>query len=496
MKKYLLLVNVLFCFQVIYCQNVGVNTPTPEASLDVNGDVIFRTSDLPVVDGVNIALDVNTARFSYYRLTGPVADFTLAGITAGNDGRLLTLFNRTGFTMQINNEDAGAAVTDMIVTGTNADMTLPNKGIINLQYDATEQKWIVKSSSKGSVAGGGGFWDANGNNIFNTNTGNVGIGTNVPSTKLTIETPYNTQGWKHVGINGVDSIVIGEAIGGVSAAIGTSTNHIMRLNSNGLGRMHIYPSGNITVGDNNAPANDKFTVQSEAYGLTHTNTTGTITVGTYFGSFGGATGGWLGTKSNDPLNFFTNNGGASMTILQNGNVGVGNTNAAFKMDVAGRMRLRTQADGNSAGLWLNNPANTNTIAFMGIADAVTTGFYGNVSGWGLVMNTNTGFVGIGTLNPTSRLSVNGSIRSKEVVVETGWADYVFDKNYKLKSLDEVEKFIEQNNHLPGIPSAAEIEKNGLQLGDTQRRMMEKIEELTLYVIALKKEIDLIKNIKK
>jgi hypothetical protein len=423
MKKYLLLVNVLFCYQIIYCQNVGVNTATPEAALDVNGDVIFRTSELPVADGINIALDVNTAKFSYYRLTGPIADFTVAGITAGNDGRLLTLFNRTGFTMQINNEDANAAVTDMIVTGTNADISLPNKGIINMQYDATEQKWIVKSSSKGLVAGGAGFWDASGNNIFNTNTGNIGIGTNVPSAKLTIETLFNSTGWKHVGRNGVDSIVVSEGIGGVSAALGTTTNHIMRFNSNGLGRMHIYPNGNVTVGDNNAPAIDKFTVQSEGFGLTQTNTNGTVTVGTWIGSFGGATGGWLGTKSNNPLNFFTNNGGALMTILQNGNIG------------------------------------------------------------------------IGTVNPTYKLSVNGNIRSKEVVVETGWADYVFDKKYNLTPLNEVEKYIEEHKHLSGIPSAAEIEKNGLQIGDTQKRMMEKIEELTLYMIALKKEIELLKTAK-
>ncbi len=476
-----------------YTQNVGINTPTPEATLDVNGDVIFKTSDLTVSDGVNLAVDINSNRYSYYRINGPTADFTIAGITAGNDGRLLTLFNRTGFVMQINNEDAGAAVTDMIITGTNANITLQDKGILNLQYDATEQKWIVKSSSKGASTGGGVFWDASGNDIFNINTGNVGLGTNLPGTKLTIQTSYNSQGWKHVGINGVDSIVLSEAIGGVSAAIGTSTNHTMRFNSNGLGLMHLYPNGNVTVGDNNAPANDKFTVQSDGFGLTHTNLLGSVTVGSWIGNFGGATGGWLGTKSNDPLNLFTNNGGAALSIVQNGNVGIGATNPAFKMDVAGRMRLRTQADGNSAGLWLNNPANTNTIAFMGIADAVTTGFYGNVSGWGLIMNTNTGFVGIGTLNPTSRLSVNGSIRSKEVVVETGWADYVFDKKYKLKTLEEVEKFIEKNNHLPGIPSAAEIEKNGLPLGDTQRRMMEKIEELTLYMIELKKEIAILKT---
>ena len=105
----------------------------------------------------------------------------------------------------------------------------------------------------------------------------------------------------------------------------------------------------------------------------------------------------------------------------------------------------------------------------------------------------TGNVGIGTDNPTYKLSVNGNIHSKEVVVETGWADYVFDKKYKLVPLDEVEKFIVQNKRLPGIPSAAEIETKGLHLADTQKKMMEKIEELTLYIIRQQKEIDALKK---
>ena len=101
-----------------------------------------------------------------------------------------------------------------------------------------------------------------------------------------------------------------------------------------------------------------------------------------------------------------------------------------------------------------------------------------------------GNVGIGTTaNPSYMLSVNGNIRSKEVVVEIGWADYVFNKKYKLKPLIDVEKFIEQNKHLPNIPSAAEVEKNGLHLGDIQKKMMEKIEELTLYIIQLNKRIE-------
>ena len=106
---------------------------------------------------------------------------------------------------------------------------------------------------------------------------------------------------------------------------------------------------------------------------------------------------------------------------------------------------------------------------------------------------NNGNVGIGTANPTYKLSVNGNVRSKEVVVESAWADYVFEKDYQLTSLKETEEFILANKHLPGIPSAKEIQENGLALGDVQKKMMGKIEELTLHLIALEKELALVKN---
>ncbi|MFD0878370.1 hypothetical protein ACFQ1A_29665, partial [Massilia pinisoli] len=75
------------------------------------------------------------------------------------------------------------------------------------------------------------------------------------------------------------------------------------------------------------------------------------------------------------------------------------------------------------------------------------------------------------------------------VVETGWADYVFDKKFRLKPLEEVERFIEENKHLPDIPSASEIQKNGAKLAELTTKMMQKIEELTLYSIEQNKRIE-------
>jgi hypothetical protein len=82
------------------------------------------------------------------------------------------------------------------------------------------------------------------------------------------------------------------------------------------------------------------------------------------------------------------------------------------------------------------------------------------------------------------LSVNGKVACEEVLVEdlASWPDYVFADDYSLMSLEELEQSIQKNKHLPGIPSAAEIEEKGLMLGDMQRKLLEKIEELTLYTI--------------
>ena len=301
-----------------------------------------------------------------------------------------------------------------------------------LVFDNTTQSfWYYKTTGwMELITGGAGYWSGNGANIYNNNTGNVGIGISTPASKLNVLTPSNS------------------------------------------------------------------------HGITHTD--GTITVGTYVGLGEG----WLGTRSNHPLTFFTNNSLEQMTLLPSGNFGIGTNLPDYRLNISSNL---PQANTNTNLLKLvgQNP-------LMAFSNGTTD--FGYIKAWsyqpyapftnGLVIGTGPGYpiffstnnyslsmivadngnVGIGTANPTYKLSVNGNVRAKEVVVETGWADYVFNKKYKLKSLDEVANYIEQNKHLKGIPSAQEIEKNGLQLGDTQKKMMEKIEELTLYVIELNKQI--------
>jgi hypothetical protein len=128
----------------------------------------------------------------------------------------------------------------------------------------------------------------------------------------------------------------------------------------------------------------------------------------------------------------------------------------------------------------------------------------------LVLQPSWGNTGVGTYTPNAKFHVNGAqliggnaeriatgyqlsvagkIIAEEVKIQlrASWPDYVFGKNYKLMPLDELEESINKNKHLPNIPSAAEVEKDGISLGDMNKRLMEKVEELTLYIIDLNKK---------
>ncbi len=531
-----------------FAQNVGINTTSPQAALDVYGDVIYRSADLVVADGITTALNVNSNRFSYYRINGPTTNFTLAGITQGVEGRLVTLFNRSGFTMQLNNLDATASANDRIITGTNGDLTIDDKGIVNLQYDGLEQKWIVISNNKpasGAVSGGWGLAGNSGNTTANfigntddvplqlktNNTtiakydaakNNVFLGVNsglnaTPTANGTISVGqaagYGANGTGNIYMgfaagyfhrNGNDNILIGNN----NDLNGNETDNISNSVSIGT-NVHVFESNRIKIGNS---------IQNTGIGLLVNQTPDhTLVVGKRRQSGTDVNAGALAILGSSYTSHF-NYGNTEDTYIRSGKllgrvyvndqnggdvilgspttsqIGIGTATP----DVNARATIQTAMDYTTA-LVIRNPSNSIELkTYLGGANNGNTVSIGTTGNSPIAFYTNSlnriyvdgfGSVGIGTENPgIFKLAVNGSIRAKELRINTGWADYVFEKGYQLKPLEQVEQFIKANQHLPGIPAAAILQKEGVDISDMQTKMMAKIEELTLYIIEANKKI--------
>ena len=173
----------------------------------------------------------------------------------------------------------------------------------------------------------------------------------------------------------------------------------------------------------------------------------------------------------------------------------GNVSIGAEETASYQTKLLVKEIGLSTGIWRGR------IVASGDLNAIVMGEYNGKSWFGahnsqlnawsdLIIQAEGGNVGIGTTNPTNKLDVNGTIHSKEVKVDmNGWPDFVFKKEYNLPTLDEVEKHIAEKGHLENIPSEKEVLQNGINLGQMNAKLLQKIEELTLYLLKQDKSIE-------
>ncbi|WP_157676780.1 hypothetical protein [Chryseobacterium sp. T16E-39] len=226
---------------------------------------------------------------------------------------------------------------------------------------------------------------------------------------------------------------------------------------------------------------------------------------------------WIQSHSGAPLHI---NPVGNVLVLNKdaGNVGIGIDNPQSKLEVNGfvtsKISSTTISPSNIGGLNINELGN-NVFEMSFARDGQGVVNIKTLLDNPIAIGTNntervriqasTGNVGIGTKNPDQKLTVKGKIHAEDVIVDTNVpADYVFQKyydnyspirnDYDMPDLLELESYIKENKHLPEIPSGKTIMKDGVKIGDFQMKLLQKIEELTLYMISQNKEIENLKNL--
>jgi hypothetical protein len=363
-------------------------------------------------------------------------------------------------------------------------------------------------------------WTISGGNIYNSNTGNVGIGTgagpvtwkfelvgngqiirNVTATSFTSLRLYNNQNSNvrsleidYSGSSYSGSILSGGATG-EAASITTTGAYPLMFGTGNSFKMILTSAGNLGLGTN-APAN-----KLEVTNTTTNRIAAVVPTDVQTGFRVQRT----GTNATDwevyvptgstGLRFRNAAFGSDVLSFTNtGNVGIGTTSPSTKFEVTGISRI-------SAGGYLQvGPLNQSTDNFGYVSSGgylngtglkfETTNGAGSTAGLTRMTILNNGKVGIGTMNPDELLTVNGKVHATEVRIDLSvpGPDYVFEKGYNLLPLEDVRAYIERHRHLPDVPSAAEMEKNGVNISEMNMILLRKVEELTLHVIELQEQI--------
>ncbi len=284
-----------------------------------------------------------------------------------------------------------------------------------------------------------------------------------------------------------------------SPVVAFSTNGNMGIGTSSPAHLlQIHNSNNptIAIGQGNLDTNGKSTLSFFAGTSTHQN---------------GFLVQYNKDTSSDRLGFVGGVGVEHLSILNGGKVGIGtiapqSTLEIRQPDASVYITASNATDGGigNPSLYINRISEGLKLEYVpNVLARISNTYVGPsghlafaTAGQDRLFITGNGNIGIGTTDPKGyKLAVAGKAIAEEVVVklQSNWPDYVFEKNYHLPTLAEVESYINQNKHLPEVPAAKEMEKNGVNLGEMNMLLLKKVEELTLYMIELKKEIEVLKN---
>lgn len=380
----------------------------------------------------------------------------------------------------------------------------------------------------------------NGSNVGYTrfyinSNGKTGIGTSAPTANLHVNSTPNVGDKFIVGPETGTPLFVVKALGqgGFNVADPNARLHInadagedaLRVQVGNITKLFVSSNGGVSVGGaTTPPVNGLYVTGSIGLGTTSPQVklhiSGTDEVlrldGTnpYMQFFSGAVAksyiqsagndfklGTVGTNSTGKVQITT--GSSVAMTLKSGKVGIGATSPSALLHLKGSNEvLRIEGtdafiqfyDGTVAKSFIWRTGNDFKI---GTSTGNSAGklIFGTAGGGDQVFIVPDGTVGIGTSATAGyKLAVDGKVVCEELKVKLSqnWPDYVFASEYKLPSLSEVEKSIQANKHLPGIPSAKEIHEDGINVGEMQKLMVQKIEELTLYVIDLQKQNDELK----
>jgi len=170
-----------------------------------------------------------------------------------------------------------------------------------------------------------------------------------------------------------------------------------------------------------------------------------------------------------------------LCIFPDGNVGIGTTQGNAKLNL---VAIKEDA------LFIKNINNPNGYGIKCEVNNIETNAFAVFNGqFDCFVVKGNGKTGIGVPNPEYMLDVNGIIRGCEFIVEeTAWCDFVFDDDYNLTSLDSLREFIDLNKHLPDVPTTEEVKEEGVKLSEMNVILLQKVEELTLYILELEQRI--------